>query len=298
MRYVIFYNPLAGSEGRHIVEERLNKLLNGDRMIFQDVTKLGTVAAATYIDSLEPDDRIVIAGGDGTVNRFVNCVDCDTIKQEVYLYPSGSGNDMFTDLKYHLKEFYPDFKDIDDPDRICTLVQINKFITNLPTVEVEGRKYKFVNGVGYGIDGYCCEVGDRLKRAGKKVNYTGIAIKGLLFHFKPKNATVIVDGTEYKFKKTWIAPTMNGVFYGGGMMPTPDQNRAERDHLSLCVMHGKGKIGTLMIFPKIFSGEHVKKQKAVKILTGKEITVKFDKPCALQIDGETILNVSEYTARI
>ena len=35
----------------------------------------------------------------------------------------------------------------------------------------------------------------------------------------------------------------------------------------------------------------------VKILSGDEITVRFDRPTALQIDGETILGVSEYTMR-
>jgi hypothetical protein len=33
------------------------------------------------------------------------------------------------------------------------------------------------------------------------------------------------------------------------------------------------------------------------VIEGKEITVEFDKPCALQIDGETILGVTSYTAR-
>ena len=32
------------------------------------------------------------------------------------------------------------------------------------------------------------------------------------------------------------------------------------------------------------------------MLKGKEITVEFSRPVALQIDGETILNVSSYTA--
>ena len=33
----------------------------------------------------------------------------------------------------------------------------------------------------------------------------------------------------------------------------------------------------------------------VEVLTGHEITVKFDCPCALQIDGETVLGVTEYS---
>lgn len=35
----------------------------------------------------------------------------------------------------------------------------------------------------------------------------------------------------------------------------------------------------------------------VEVLTGKEITVRFDSPAALQIDGETVKNVSEYSAK-
>ncbi len=68
--------------------------------------------------------------------------------------------------------------------------------------------------------------------------------------------------------------------------------------LSLMVFHGSGKIHTLMVFPSLFKGEHVKHEKIVTVLEGKEITVKFDQPTALQIDGETILGVTEYTARI
>ena len=49
-----------------------------------------------------------------------------------------------------------------------------------------------------------------------------------------------------------------------------------------------------MIFPSIGKGQHLKYTKAVDIREGNEITVRFDVPCALQIDGETYLNVSEY----
>ncbi|MEE1046666.1 MAG: hypothetical protein U0M60_04505, partial [Clostridia bacterium] len=53
---------------------------------------------------------------------------------------------------------------------------------------------------------------------------------------------------------------------------------------------------TLMIFPSLFKGEHVKHIKHVDVLTGGEITVEFDRPVALQIDGETIQGVCSYTA--
>lgn len=93
-----------------------------------------------------------------------------------------------------------------------------------------------------------------------------------------------------------VAPTMNGRFYGGGMMPTPNQNRLNEDGLvSAMVMFGSGKLKTLMVFPSIFRGKHIKHSEFVNVHSGQEIEVEFDRPAALQIDGETILNVSKYT---
>ena len=40
---------------------------------------------------------------------------------------------------------------------------------------------------------------------------------------------------------------------------------------------------------------HIKHTEMVDIITGHEITVTFDSPKALQIDGETVLGVTSYT---
>ena len=105
-----------------------------------------------------------------------------------------------------------------------------------------------------------------------------------------------MDGKTHTFKKVWLAPTMHGRFYGGGMMIAPRQERNNADHtVSVSLLFGSGKLKTLMVFPSIFKGEHVKHTEMCQILTGHEITVRFDRPTALQIDGETILDVTEYS---
>ena len=48
---------------------------------------------------------------------------------------------------------------------------------------------------------------------------------------------------------------------------------------------------------KIFKGEHVKHKNNIAILEGREITVEFDRPTPLQIDGETILGISSYKTK-
>ena len=106
-----------------------------------------------------------------------------------------------------------------------------------------------------------------------------------------------VDGKEYHFKKVWIAPTMNGRYYGGGMMATPEQDRLDPDgKQSVLLIHGAGALHVLMVFPKIFKGEHVK-SKICTVLTGHEIAVEFDGPRSLQLDGETMLGIKKYTVR-
>ena len=52
----------------------------------------------------------------------------------------------------------------------------------------------------------------------------------------------------------------------------------------------------MIAFPSIFKGEHVKKTDIVQVFTGNEVKVRFSRPCAAQIDGETVLNVTEYAA--
>ena len=91
---------------------------------------------------------------------------------------------------------------------------------------------------------------------------------------------------------------MHGRYYGGGMMCAPEQDRLAEDGMNtLVVWHGSGKLPTLMAFPSIFKGEHIKKTKMIAVMKGHEISVEFEKPCALQIDGETVLGVTGYTVK-
>lgn len=157
----------------------------------------------------------------------------------------------------------------------------------------------FLNGIGFGLDGYCCEVGDQLREKNKRPNYTAIAIKGLLHDYKPTCATVTVDGVMHRYDRTWIAATMHGRFYGGGMMPAPEQKRSglvEADgQVSFVTIHGAGRPRTLCATPSLFTGTHLKYKSMAEVIRGSSITVTFDRPTALQIDGETILNVQSYT---
>lgn len=279
----ILYNSRAGNgECKKEAELLANTFDNAELIEVQGITSY-----RAFFAELDESDEVILCGGDGTLNRFVNDVQGFEIKNSIYYYAIGSGNDFARDIGKE-KGSDPTYK-------------INRYIMNLPTVTVNGESHLFLNGIGFGIDGYCCEVGERVREKGRQVgkkkpiNYTKIAIKGLLFHYKPVNATVAVDGEQHTFRKVWLAPTMNGRYYGGGMMPTPKQDRLGKENeVTVMVMYGTGKLSSLLIFPSIFKGTHIRHTKFVAVLSGHHITVTFDCPTPLQIDGETIANVTEY----
>ena len=282
MKYCILFNPLAGNRSADPAPLMEKLTQSGFEVTTVNLTAITDYAA--FFAALDPADAVVLLGGDGTLNRFVNDTDGLEIPQTLLYAPGGTGNDFLRDIE----------KTPED-----TPLELAPYMQDLPYVEVQSKRYRFLNNVGFGIDGYCCEVGDAQRAAnpGKTINYTGIAIKGLLFHYKPTTATVTVDGRTYTYKKAWLAPTMKGRYYGGGMNATPDQNRLDpTGKLSVMLFYGKGRLATLIAFPSIFEGKHIQKKKMVAIHEGYDIRVVFDAPRAVQIDGETITGVTEYRA--
>lgn len=278
----LFYNPSARNGKAAEDLQLIKKTLDGQDVEIYAVTDIDDYVSV--IDKIQPEDIVYIVGGDGTLNRFINDSTNLRILGDIFFYPAGTGNDFKHDV---------------DPDNSLYRIRLNDYIRSLPTVTVGGVTYKFVNGIGFGIDGYCCEEGDRKRAAGKQdINYSAIAVKGCLFRFKPYGADITVDGETRHYDKVWLAPTMFGKYYSGGMKVAPEQDRNNPQHtVTNVVIHGTGRLKTLIRFTKVFSGEHTKYTDMVDIRTGHEVRVVFDRPCALQIDGETVKNVTEYTVR-
>ncbi|MCQ2554320.1 MAG: diacylglycerol kinase family protein [Clostridia bacterium] len=270
MKYYL-YNPKAHSGAKFDFADDMN-VVYGIGLNYQE-----------FVDSMNDDDELVLVGGDGTINYFVNNVDVKNMKQKIYVMAGGTGNDFFYDIE----------------GTFGNEEEITDLLKDLPTVELNGISRKFINGIGGGLDGYCCVEADRMRREDpkKKFNYTALALKGILGAYKPVKAKVIVDGKVSDFDHVWIIPVMKGRYYGGGMIISPDQDRRS-DMLSLVAIHTRSIPGILAALLAVFKGEHVKYKKVVNIIYGKEIEVIFDRPCACQIDGETVYDVSSYKVHI
>ena len=278
--FCVLFNPLSSTGTGEQKARKLDQILKGHSVEYRSLLDIPDKRA--FLAELDSDIIPIITGGDGTLSFFVNELGGENPTRDIYYFPAGTGNDFLNDLNK-----------TGDTEPFL----LNPYITDLPMIHFNGETHTFINGVGYGIDGYVCEEGNRIRnKTGKPINYTGTAVKGLLYAYKRTTATVTVDGETMSFENVWMTPTMLGRFFGGGMMCAPGQDRLNPEGtVSLMVMRCKSKLRTLLLFPSIFKGNHVKATKIVSVYKGHHIHVKFDRPTALQIDGEVFSGVNEYT---
>ncbi len=275
MNYLL-YNPKANNSRNDI--NVIDKSTGENKL-----TKISllTIDMPAFLDGLTENDKIYICGGDGTLNKFANNTYGFEFPCPVYLIGGGTGNDFMHDIEA------PIGKPVD----------VREYIKDLPVVVINGRETRFINGIGFGVDGAVCEEADKIKETSdKKINYTAIAIGQILGKFKRPSAKVTVDGVTKKYKNVWIASAMKGRYYGGGMMVAPVQDR-NSGKLTASIFYGQTRLKTITVLPKIYSGTHIKHKEMADLYEVEEMTVEFNVPTALQIDGDVISGVLSYTAR-
>ncbi len=275
MNYLLF-NPMSnnGNNDINIIDKSMG---------MRELVKINLldIDVKDFVPTLTENDKVFICGGDGTICRFANNTYGFDFPCPIYIIKSGTGNDFLRDIGAY------DGK----------LIDIRPYLQDLPVVTINGEETRFINGIGFGLDGAVCEEADELKKkSDKKINYLLLAVELIMGKYKRPNAKVRIDGEEKEYTKMWIASAMKGKYYGGGMMVAPNQDRTS-GKLGAMMFHGGTRAKILTVLPTIYKGNHVKHKKIVEMFECEELYVEFDIPTALQIDGETVVGVTSYTAR-
>ena len=277
----ILYNPLAnngkGTAGLDDVIAAAAARHPGQTPTLFDMT--GSDAAALLM-GLSPEDEAFICGGDGTLHFLINALDGRVPAAPVYVWRMGTGNDFLRDV-------------LDGSQEQAAL--LNDYIKDLPTAETAHGIRRFLNNVSFGLDGQVCELGEQEKaRLGRPVNYIALALRLVFRDYHPARAAVTVDGQTRTYDRVWVASVFNGRYVGGGQMLAPGQDRTG-DALCSVVLFGLGRLGALLRLPKVLKGRH-ENMPQCDVRFGHEITVTFDKPGAINMDGEPLQRVAGFRA--
>lgn len=280
--YHILYNRLSRSNTGELEAHMLDEIMAGESLKYWNVTEIDNYD--DFFASIPDDDKIIVAGGDGSLNRFINDTDHCRVPQDVFFFPAGSGNDFARDVgkKKHCEPFL-----------------VRKYISNLPSAVIDGKEQRFFNSISLGLDATVCLEANRLKSLGKKsVNYALLAVKCIFTKYKFCDAKVVDEnGVEHHFKDVLLAITTKGRYFGGGVKISPNQDRNHPDEmLTLIVAHNLPAWKALIVFASIVIGKHFCFKNNVVEMKGKEFHVEFSQPTPIQIDGETVTGLTTYHA--
>ena len=248
MKDILIINPNASKGLRHFREEKIMDALHavGIDPELMRTERQGHAVELAEKAAVNGADRVIIAGGDGSLNEVVNGL-AAAQKQghrntALGFIPAGRGNDF------------------------CDALGIPKNLTKIARILQEDHRIRcdigaagdgtferyFINGSGFGIESAINYYATRSILNGKLSYIHGI-IKSMFHDLLVQEAQFTIDGKEMSYPFALFA-AMNGRQEGGGFRLAPNF-RLDDGLLDLCLVGGNIPIPRLLLtIPHLSNG--------------------------------------------
>lgn len=212
-------------------------------------------------------DRVVVGGGDGSLNAALPALLETGLPLGVI--PLGTANDFARTLGIPL-----------DPHQAAQVIAAGH-TTSVDVGEANGHPFLNVASIGFGVDLTRALTRDAKRRWGA----LGYAVAGLrvLSRLRPFTAW-IEHGGRIETSRTVHLAIGNGRHYGGGMVVDP-QARLDDARLHAFSLEVDHWWQLLRLLPSLRNGTH-DAWAEVRTLAGEEVTVRTRRPRSVNTDGE------------
>ena len=228
--------------------------------------------------------KIIVVGGDGTMNEVVNGVFCQdsclTTDIELAMITVGTGNDW--GRMFGIPQDYEGAIKVIREHRLC--LQDAGVIHYFHGTEKQKRY--FINIAGLGFDAVVAKRTNIQKAKGKggKMIYMLNLLKSLI-SYRSTNTEVDIDG--YKIANNTFTISIGiGRFSGGGMMQTPEAV-TDDGLFDITVVKNIGKSDLIMNLRKLYNGSILDHPK-IEGYRGKRIIIDSDPLIHVEADGESL----------
>jgi YegS/Rv2252/BmrU family lipid kinase len=267
VRLKLIYNPAAGRgrARRHVGEAA--EYLRG-RGAAVELAESNSPADLTRIaaeSSRDSYDRVVVCGGDGTLNLGVRHFDLQ--RGTLALLPLGSGDD-FARVSGIPRDVH----------KACDVV-LDGAVREVDVATANGLRYLGVAGLGFDSE--------VARYANEEVRYLRgsavylYAILRVLPRFTPHR--VRINGRE---EEIMFAVFGNTPQYGGGIRIAPAA-QIDDGLLEVCIVHKTSRFQLLKTLPRAYSGKHVTSP-FVELRHGAQFNVESERPMDVYADGERL----------
>jgi YegS/Rv2252/BmrU family lipid kinase len=284
--WLVIVNPNAGNgKGRKDWDTISSLLKESDLNFTEKFTDKKRHAITLALEGIEAGfRRLIIVGGDGTLNEVVNGVFLNTIcptKDIVLaLIPVGTGNDWGRMFGIPL-----DYK------KAIGIITENKLMLHDIGLisfynESERKERYFINIAGMGFESVVVKrtnIQKDLGRSGKAIYLYNLLLS--LLSYKNCKAEVIIDG-EKIIADVFSINIGNGRYCGGGMRQTPDALPND-GFFDVTIINGMGKIEIIRNLKILYDGSILDHPK-IDGYKCRNLKVNSDSLIYTEADGESL----------
>ena len=269
VRFLVNPGGGRGRAGRRLREiERLAARTGATVELSSDVADLQQRARRAAEEGV---DRLIVAGGDGTVHHAMRGLEgSDTA---LAILPLGSGNDLAFALGV--------------PAALPAAVEtaLSGELRRIDLARFGDVPFACVAGVGF--DSEVNRYANSLRRLRGSLIYVWAVLR-VLPRFPALQLRLRHAGGELAGPAMFVA-FANAPRYGGGMRIAP-QARLDDGMVDAVVVRCASRLKLLRIFPRVFSGTHVREPE-IEIIRGSRFEVALDRTLLAHGDGEPLVEV-------
>jgi diacylglycerol kinase (ATP) len=267
MRLKLIYNPAAGRGRalRYVQEaEQYLRAFGADVESHASTSPddMTRVAAASSRGSY---DRVVVCGGDGTLNLALR--EFDLRRGTLALIPLGSGDDFARVLGIPR-----------DVRAACQLAALGAE-REVDVALANGCRYAGVAGIGFDSE-VAQYANDHVKRLRGSAVYL-YAMLRVLPRFTPHR--IRINGVQ---EEIMFAVFANSPQYGAGIRIAPSAV-VDDGYLDVCIVHRTSRLQLLKTLPLAYSGAHVRRA-FVETRRGRQFVVESEEALDVCADGELL----------
>lgn len=267
MRLKLIYNPAAGRgrAKRHVHEVESLLRAHGANVDVHASASPSDLTRAAAQGSRGNYDRVIVCGGDGTLNLAVR--DFDLANGTLALIPLGSGDDFARVLGI--------------PRDVFAACDVALSATTREVDVATANDIRYLGVAGVGFDSEVAEFANnhvKLLRGSAVYFYS---ILRILPRFRPR--AMRINGRD---EQVMFAVFANSPQYGGGIQIAPDAV-IDDGQLDACIVHRTSRVQLLRTLPLAYTGRHVRRP-FVETRRDKEFRVESEMPLAVFADGEPL----------
>ncbi len=261
---LVVYNPIAGRRRKRFLSRVIEAMeARAARVRLEPTKARGDAEALARAAATEGVARLVVAGGDGTINEALNGLAGTAVP--LALVPLGTANVLAAELGLGRSARAVAAAALDGPLRRVALGSVN------------GRRFSMMAGVGFDAH-VVAGVSTRLKRVLGKGAYAIETLRRLAT-LPPRLYDVRVDGVAHRAASVLVC---NGRHYAGRFVAAPDA-RLDRPDFEVVLFLDPGPQATLSYMAALAAGTLHRHPRA-KIV--RATRVEIDGPAGEPVQGD------------